>query len=69
MFFIRIDVLDPFDFLFLDLVLKIKFSKKGWVDAMIPKMPMKHYAAFLQRQAYPVMQSVRIKKIFNMFFR
>ena len=60
---------NPFDFLFLNLVLKIKFTKKSWIDAIVPKMPMKHYAAFLQRQAYPVMQSVRIKKEFNMFFR
>ena len=42
-------MLNPFDFLFLNLVLKIKFTKKGWVDAMVPKMPMKHYAAVLQR--------------------
>ena len=62
-------MLDPFDFLFLNLVLKIKFTKKGWVDAMIPKMPMKHNAAFLQREAYPIMQSVWIKKEFNMFSR
>ena len=60
---------DPFDFLFLNLMLKIKFTKKSWVDAMISKMPMKHYAAFLQRKTYPVMQSVKIKKEFNMFFR
>ena len=62
-------MLNPFDFLFLNLVLKIKFAKKSFVDAMVPEMPMKHNAAFLQREAYPIMQSVRIKKEFNMFSR
>ena len=48
-------MLHPFDFLFLNLVLKIKFAKKSFVDAMVPEMPMKHNAAFLQREAYPIM--------------
>ena len=54
-------MLNPFDLLFLDFVLKIKLSKKSWVNAMITEMPVKHNAAFLQRESYPTMQGVRIE--------
>jgi len=46
---VRIDVLDPFNLLLPNLVLTIKFPKKSWVDAMIPKVSMKHNTSLLQR--------------------
>ena len=48
-FLVRIDMLDPFDFLLSDLVLTIKVPKKSCIDTVITKVPMEHNTSLLQR--------------------
>ena len=64
-----IDVLDPFYLLLPNLVLSINSTKESWIDTMVAKMAMKHNTPLLQREAYPILKGVWIKKIFKMFRR
>ena len=54
-FLVRIDMLDPFDFLLPDLVLTIKVTKKCWIYTMIAKVSVEHNTTIFKRKTNPIL--------------